>query len=101
MLMIQVNLPFLFNTLNLVASPGAGEPEQKEDFVQQLINVYGWLLQNNEADLTSLETEIGFRYNFRLFQARCHQGISINIDIRHRPVSIGVFVCARTDVALC
>jgi sensor histidine kinase YesM len=78
----QVNPHFLFNSLNTLASLITGDPEQAEDFVQQMSKVYRYLLHNNEAELTSLETEIKFnRAYFHLLQTRYGQGISMYIEI--------------------
>ena len=82
MLKSQVNPHFLFNSLNTLSSLIAEDPEQAEDFVEQMSKVYRYLLHNNEAELTNLETEIKFiRAYFHLLQTRYGQGINMLIDI--------------------
>ena len=71
MLKSQVNPHFLFNSLNTLASLINEDPEQAEDFVQQMSKVYRYLLRNNEVELTNLESEIKFiRSYFHLLQTR-------------------------------
>ena len=83
MLKSQVNPHFLFNSLNTLASLISEDPEQAEDFVQQMSKVYRYLLRNNEVELTNLESEIKFiRSYFHLLQTRYGQGIHMHIDIQ-------------------
>ena len=71
MLKSQVKPHFLFNSLNTLASLINEDPEQAEDFVQQMSKVYRYLLRNNEVELTNLESEIKFiRSYFHLLQTR-------------------------------
>jgi sensor histidine kinase YesM len=76
----QVNPHFLFNCLNSLSSLISQNPAQAEDFVDEMSNVYRYLLRNNEQDLVSIETEIQFiRSYFHLQKTRFGDAIEMNI----------------------
>ncbi|QDK83659.1 hypothetical protein EXU85_08790 [Spirosoma sp. KCTC 42546] len=100
----QVNPHFLFNTLNSLSSLIADEPERAEEFVNEMANVYRYLLQTNrEADaspdssrsdasrsdasasggeLTLLDTELTFIHSyFHLLKTRYGPGIQVDVAI--------------------
>jgi len=64
----QVNPHFLFNSLNSLSSLIATHPEKAEEFVEEMSQVYRYLLRSNEEQLTTLQKEIDFieSYNMML-----------------------------------
>jgi sensor histidine kinase YesM len=78
----QVNPHFLFNSLNSLSSLIADEPQQAEQFVDEMSKVYRYLLQNNESELTTLATELSFIDSyFHLLKTRYRAGISLQVDV--------------------
>ncbi len=78
----QVNPHFLFNTLNSLSSLINDEPERAELFVDEMANVYRYLLQTNDRELTLLSTEINFITSyFHLLKTRYGQGIELEVTI--------------------
>ncbi|GAB3982038.1 hypothetical protein GCM10028806_52940 [Spirosoma terrae] len=86
----QVNPHFLFNSLNSLSSLIADEPEQAEEFLYEMANVYRYLLHTNkstsadgEAELTTLETELKFIDSyFHLLKTRYRTGIDLVTSIK-------------------
>ncbi|MBB5285754.1 sensor histidine kinase YesM [Rhabdobacter roseus] len=78
----QVNPHFLFNSLNSLSSLIAEEPAQAERFVDELSKVYRYLLQTNQAELTTLATELAFIQSYtHLLTTRYGQGVLVTIDV--------------------
>lgn len=78
----QLNPHFLFNSLNVLSSLITENPRRAEDFVDQLSNVYRYLLRSNDRELVSVEEELNFiRSFFHLLSTRYDQGITLNIAI--------------------
>lgn len=81
----QINPHFLFNNLNSLSSLIADEPQQAEQFLDQLSSVYRYLLQQNTRDLCPLQDEIGFiQAYFHLLKTRFGDGISMEMDVEPR-----------------
>ncbi|GAB3943125.1 histidine kinase [Spirosoma harenae] len=78
----QVNPHFLFNSLNTLSSLIDDDPEKAEQFVDQMANVYRYLLQTNAGNLTTLQTELAFIESyFHLLKTRYGAGIHLTIDV--------------------
>ncbi|GAB3996143.1 histidine kinase [Spirosoma daeguense] len=78
----QVNPHFLFNSLNSLSSLIADEPEQAEQFVDEMAKVYRYLLQTNESELTTLSTELSFIDSYyHLLKTRYRAGIRLEVDV--------------------
>ncbi|GAB3274204.1 hypothetical protein GCM10027347_46970 [Larkinella harenae] len=78
----QVNPHFLFNSLNSLSSLIADEPDRAEEFVDEMSKVYRYLLQTNEGELTTLETELAFIQSyFHLLKTRYGAGIQMDVKI--------------------
>jgi sensor histidine kinase YesM len=77
----QVNPHFLFNSLNSLSSLIEIDENKAKTFVEELAQVYRYLLQSNEHELTTLEKELEFihAYTF-LLKTRFSKGF--NLDIR-------------------
>lgn len=78
----QLSPHFLFNSLNSLSSLIADDPAKAERFVDELSNVYRYLLQASDRELTTLATELKFINSYyHLLKTRYGQGICLNIDI--------------------
>lgn len=78
----QVNPHFLFNCLNSLSSLITQDPNKAENFVDEMSNVYRYLLRNNEQGLVTIETEIQYiRSYFHLQKTRFGDAIALSIDI--------------------
>ncbi|WP_420147366.1 sensor histidine kinase [Spirosoma sp.] len=78
----QVNPHFLFNSLNSLSSLIDDEPQKASQFVDELSKVYRYMLQANDRELTTLETELGFiRAYAHLLQTRHGSGIMLEVNI--------------------
>jgi sensor histidine kinase YesM len=78
----QVNPHFLFNSLNTLSALITDEPKRAEQFVDEMAQVYRYLLQNNQDELTTLSTELKFiRSYFHLLKTRYDQGVDLLIDV--------------------
>lgn len=78
----QLNPHFLFNSLNVLSSLIAENPRRAEDFVDELSNVYRYLLRSNERELASVGEELRFiRSFFHLLKTRHDTGIALKIDV--------------------
>lgn len=78
----QLNPHFLFNSLNVLSSLIAENPRKAEDFVDELSNVYRYLLRANEHELATVREELRFiRSFFHLLETRHDRGIQLNIQV--------------------
>jgi len=79
----QVNPHFLFNCLNSLSSLIAQNPAQAEDFVDEMSNVYRYLLRNNENAVVNIDTEIQFiRSYYHLQKTRFGDAIEMSIQLK-------------------
>lgn len=78
----QVNPHFLFNSLNTLASLIEEEPQTAVAYVQELSQVYRYILQSKDRELTTLREEIKFikAYLF-LVKMRFGENIQTQINI--------------------
>lgn len=96
----QLNPHFLFNSLSSLNSLIFENPALASKFLKQLSKVYRYLLENNENDPVTLETEINFVQNYiLLLQTRFDGGLIVNIDVnddgRHKkiiPVTLQILI---------
>ncbi len=78
----QLNPHFLFNSFNVLSSLIAENPRRAEDFVDELSNVYRYLMRSNEQELATVGEELRFiRSFFHLLQTRHGAGIALKIDV--------------------
>ncbi|MCE6987954.1 sensor histidine kinase [Dyadobacter sp. CY323] len=78
----QVSPHFLFNSLNTLSALITDEPKRAEQFVDEMAQVYRYLLQNNQDGLTTLSTELKFiRSYFHLLKTRYDQGVELLIKV--------------------
>jgi two-component system, LytTR family, sensor kinase len=79
----QLNPHFLFNGLNVLSSLIAESPRRAEDFVDELSNVYRYLLRSNDREIASVGEELRFiRSFFHLLETRYDTGVSMKINVR-------------------
>jgi len=78
----QLNPHFLFNSLNVLSSLITENPRRAESFVDELSNVYRYLLRSNERELASVGEELRFiRSFFHLLETRHDTGVSMRINV--------------------
>lgn len=78
----QVNPHFLFNALNSLSTLIDESPAQAGQFVDELSRVYRYLLQSNDRELTSLETELLFIKSYaHLLKTRHGAGIAVRTAV--------------------
>lgn len=84
----QLNPHFLFNSLNVLSSLITENPRRAEDFVDELSNVYRYLLRSNERELASVAEELRFiRSFFHLLETRHDTGIALSIEVSQNDMS--------------
>lgn len=78
----QVNPHFLFNCLNSLSSLIGEDKVLAEQFVDEMAKVYRYMLQANDRETTTLESETRFvgSYAF-LLRTRYGKSISINMEV--------------------
>lgn len=77
-LQAQLNPHFLFNSLNTLSSLIAEDPAKAEQFVDEMANVYRYLLRNNDYELTTLQAELAFIDSYyHLLKTRYGVGIEL------------------------
>ncbi|MBO0935849.1 histidine kinase [Fibrella sp. HMF5335] len=75
----QINPHFLFNSLNTLSSLIEEDPEQAEQFVEEMASVYRYLLRSNESQLATLGNELTFAQSyFHLLRTR--YGANIHLE---------------------
>jgi hypothetical protein len=78
----QLNPHFLFNSFNVLSSLISESPERAERFVDELSNVYRYLLRSNEQELASIGQELRFiRSYFHLLKTRHEEGVALEIRV--------------------
>jgi sensor histidine kinase YesM len=78
----QINPHFLFNGLNSLSSLITENPEQANEYVNEMSRVYRYLLQVNTVDLVMLSDEVKFIQSyFHLLKIRHGAGIDLDIQI--------------------
>lgn len=80
----QLNPHFLFNSLASLNSLIFENQELASEFLQHLSKVYRYLLQNKEAELVLLESELGFIQNY-LFLLKTRFGRALEIRMETPP----------------
>jgi len=78
----QVNPHFLFNSINTVSSLITKDPSRAQKFLSEMSKVYRYLLQSNEQELVTLETELRFISSyFHLLKTRFTDGLFLDLQI--------------------
>jgi two-component system LytT family sensor kinase len=81
----QVNPHFLFNCFNTLSSLITEDKKKAEKFLNELSNVYRYLLRNNEDGLSTVANEVKFiRSYYQLLQTRHGESVQVNIEIDKR-----------------
>jgi Histidine kinase len=82
----QVNPHFLFNTINTLSSLIHEDKQRAGQFIDEMSNVYRYLLRNNEEELVSLSTELKFIQSYyHLLKTRYGNGIEMKLNIEGNP----------------
>jgi sensor histidine kinase YesM len=78
----QVKPHFLFNSLNSLIALIDEDKTRAKKFVEELSKVYRYLLQSNEAEVSSLAKELAFvRAYYYLLKTRYEEGLNLEIDV--------------------
>ncbi len=81
----QINPHFLFNTLNSLSSLIAESPRHAEVFVDELANVYRYLLQANAGELAPLAAELAFIQSYYyLLRTRYGVGLELHVAVAEK-----------------
>jgi len=79
----QISPHFLFNNLNALITLIPKDPELSIQFVQKLSAVYRQVLNDNEKNVVSLESELSFLKDYVfLYQIRFGQKLQVDFDIQ-------------------
>lgn len=77
-----VNPHFLFNNLNSLSALISENPQQAQDFLDELTKVFRYLIRNNQTELSPLSQELQFIQSyFNLLETRYGKGITLTQDI--------------------
>ncbi|MEP1095241.1 MAG: histidine kinase [Cyclobacteriaceae bacterium] len=75
----QVNPHFLFNSFSVLTSLVEKDPSKAVKFIAKLSDMYRYILENDETDLVSVETEVAFLEDYQfLLKMRHQEGIVID-----------------------
>lgn len=81
----QIDPHFMFNALNSISYLIKKDPEKAEDFLQNLAEVYRYILGSKDKDLILLEDELFFMNAYgRLMALRYEDAFEIDLQIDHR-----------------
>lgn len=81
----QINPHFLFNCFNTLSSLIQEDKKEAEKFLDELSNVYRYLLKSNEDGVSTVEKEIKFIQSYyKLLRTRYGSGLQLNMDIDKR-----------------
>ncbi|WP_353723263.1 histidine kinase [Dyadobacter sp. 676] len=77
-----MNPHFLFNCLNSLSSLIEEDPDLATQFIDEMSNVYRYLLRSNESELTTLEAELRFAGSyFHLLSTRYGANLRLEEEI--------------------
>lgn len=80
----QVNPHFLFNSLNTLSSLVRQDPDLSERFIHKLSSIYRYILDNTEAEMAALDSEIRFVEDyFYLQKIRDQEKIRLEIQVEN------------------
>lgn len=78
----QLNPHFLFNSLNTLSSLVSENKDNAQDFIRQLADVYRYILDTKDNDITTLKDELEFANSFiNLSKLRFGENLNVNINI--------------------
>lgn len=78
----QIDPHFMFNALNSISYLIKKDPEKAEDFLQNLAEVYRYILGSKDKDLILLEDELSFMHAYgRLMSLRYEDAFHIDLQI--------------------
>ncbi|MEM7103339.1 MAG: histidine kinase [Bacteroidota bacterium] len=78
----QVNPHFLFNSLNVLSSLVYKDADLSAKFIKKLSNVYRYVLEVQDKELTDIDSELEFLQSFTfLLKIRHSEGLNVKVDI--------------------
>lgn len=87
----QVNPHFLFNSLNSLSALIRKDPGQAEHYVEEMSNVYRYLLKSNEQELITLREELNYLQSF-VHLLTYRYGAAFTVDINVQPEHLDFLV---------
>lgn len=85
----QVNPHFLFNTLNTLTGVVEQHPEKAVEFIRKLADIYRYVLEQKDKELSTIEDELKFVTDFiYLAKMRHGEGLIVNNNIDEWKVKI-------------
>lgn len=85
----QVNPHFLFNSFNVLTELVYQDADKAANFIQQLAEVYRYVLEKREQEIVSLEDEIDFLEKYIYLQKiRFQSGLNVDIEINDKKTRI-------------
>jgi two-component system LytT family sensor kinase len=84
----QINPHFLFNNMSVLSSLVYKDQDKAVDFINQLSKVYRYLLENQDSELVTLESELNFIQSYTyLLQIRFDTNIKFEINISEKQLN--------------
>ncbi len=81
----QINPHFLFNSLNAISSLIKKDPDKATLFVQKLSEVFRYVLEQKDKEITTVEAELGFVESYIFLQKiRFGDNLVLNTDVTDR-----------------
>jgi hypothetical protein len=81
----QVNPHFLFNNLNSLTSLIRKDPDNAILFVKKLSEVFRYVLEQKDNEITSVESEVNFLESYIYLQKiRFGENLTVNVDVKER-----------------
>ncbi len=94
----QVNPHFLFNSLNSISSLIKSDPAKAELFVKKLSEVFRYVLEQKDNEITTVDAELSFLESYVYLQKiRFGDNLVVNLDVMERnhfiiPLSLQMLV---------
>ncbi len=84
----QINPHFLFNSFNTINNLIITAPLKAVDYVNDMSDVFRYILERSKKDRTSLKEELNFLNNFiQLLKGRYGEKLQVTLDVDHRYLS--------------
>ncbi len=78
----QLSPHFLFNSLNTISSLVHKSPDDAEEFVRRLANIYRYVISNKQEQLVKVEEEVNFiKSYYHLLKVRFEDALKLEINL--------------------
>ncbi|MEM1338774.1 MAG: histidine kinase [Bacteroidota bacterium] len=87
----QINPHFLFNSLSILSALVKSNQDNAQLFIQNLSEIYRYVLFQDQKDLVPLKQELEFITSFiEILRFRYDEGLQVTIDIKEAALSKGI-----------